>query len=219
MLRGGEVRIVYERAPSLALKALRSRRKAIEHFLTKDTKEKRRGRGKHREIPLRPHRMYFLPLSAIVSEAGLESAIAIGWRGISVQDEHVFEATVETVSDKLFRNPQHRRLPIHVKGAAFLSDLEAIGAKLRGAYQVCALTVPPLMTLGIWLRSRRSDSSRIIPIHSVVAGLNPGQPVYEKVFFSRLRNHARDLVEFAHVAQLSTRKVAPKPRRASRDGS
>ena len=213
------MRTVYERAPSPALKGLRNRRKAIEPFLPKDAKEKSEGQRRHREIPLRPHRMYFLPLSAIVSDAGLESAIAIGWRYISVQDEQVVETTVETVSDKLFRNPQHRRLPIHVKGAALHSDLEAIGAKLRGSYQVRALTIPPLMTLGIWLRSQRSGSSRIIPIHSVVAGLNPGQPVYEKVLFSRLRNHARDLVEFAHVAQLSTRRSARKPGRASRDGS
>jgi hypothetical protein len=205
------MRIVYERAPGPVSKAFSNRRKGIDPFLPKEPKENREGPRLPRAITLRPHRLYFLPLSGIVSGSGLEFAIAIGWRYVSIQDEQVLETTVETVSDKVVRDPQQRRLPIHAKSAIFHYHLKVIGAKLRGSYQVRALTVPPLMTLGIWLRPKRSGSSRIIPVHSVVPELHPGQPISEKLFLLRLRNHARDLVEFAHVSQLPTRKNPRNP--------
>jgi len=197
-LWGNQMKFKYEAIPTAALRAMKDWRS--QHLkVTKPVRSKFRRNVEEAALSasFRPHRVYHMGLLSVVTGSRLLSAVATGWRNISAHSSGFIEIVIENVSDRNFRVAHSRELQSDHAAIKVWQELHTHSdSSHKTKYEIRALSVPPLVSLGIWLKASRRAQSKVIPIYSVVADLPPEKVFYETIFLERLVLPARQLLEF-----------------------
>jgi hypothetical protein len=130
-----------------------------------------------------PHRMYTLPLNAII-ENGFRAAQPAGWRFLIVDEERVV-ASAEIAENG--EAPSVNSGAYVNSTAAAIDELERMPAVAEGVFELRILKVPALYVVAAWL----VDESRIVvPLAPAPSYLEPNKTYSEEEFLAALREPA-----------------------------
>jgi hypothetical protein len=153
--------------------------------------------------------LYYLPLLAVLNKQGFSAALRTGWAHIVLEDDEAYLIQIDDISDRHSRLVHGQAVPKEHPTHIALKLLHRLWQRRRGTKPSFAvISVPPLVNMGIWLKSSRGGSE-VVLLHSGLGSLKIGASITESKFLSKLAQPSREMLEHASDRLHPSESVSP----------